>query len=119
MTRAPFQLFFARMQLLSTANTKIRKGEKIGFMSFGLHLAPANMSGVNVCSHASLGCIASCLNTAGRGDMSFVQNARIAKTKFFTSETQVFMAQLKKEIAAAIKKAIKKNFTPIALDESV
>jgi len=112
LTRAPFQLFFARMQLLTTNNTKIRKGEKIGFMSFGLHLAPANMSGTNVCSHASAGCIAACLNTAGRGAMSPVQNARIAKTKLFSSETQVFMAQLKKEIATAIKKAIKKNFTP-------
>ncbi len=51
------------MKLLTTANAKIRKGEKIGFKTFGIHLAPASLSGFNVCKDASAGCAASCLNT--------------------------------------------------------
>ena len=67
------------MKLLTTANTKIRKGEKLGFQTFGIHLAPANLSGFNVCKDASVGCTASCLNTAGMGVFSNVQIARIEK----------------------------------------
>lgn len=95
------------MKLLTTANAKIKKGEKMGFMSFGIHLAPASLSGFNVCKDASAGCAAACLNTAGHGAFSSVQKARIAKTKLFFSDKVSFLTQLKKEISAAIKKAEK------------
>jgi hypothetical protein len=71
------------MSLLNSGNAKTRKGEKKGFITYGLHLAPANLSGFNVCKDASAGCAAACLNTAGRGAMSNVQRARIAKTRLF------------------------------------
>ena len=112
LTIFPPMLFFARMQLLTTANTKIRKGEKKGYMSFGLHLAPHKLGGFNVCPHASHGCIAACLNTAGRGLMSPVQAARIAKTKFFGAKQTEFMEQLHKEITKAIAKAKKAGMVP-------
>lgn len=95
------------MKLLTTSNTKIRKGEKLGIQTFGIHLAPANLSGFNVCKDASSGCAAACLNTAGHGVFSSVQNARIAKTKLFFSDKSVFLSQLVKEINSAIKKATK------------
>ena len=97
------------MKLLTTANAKIRKGEKIGFKTFGIHLAPASLSGFNVCKDASLGCIYSCLNTAGMGAFSNVQLARIEKTRLFFKDKALFMSQLVKEITAAIKSAQKKN----------
>jgi hypothetical protein len=100
------------MKLLTTANTKIKKGEKMGFMSFGIHLAPAKLSGFNVCKDASAGCAAACLNTSGHGAFSSVQNARIAKTKLFFSDKVAFLSQLKKEIIAAIKKAEKNAMQP-------
>jgi len=100
------------MKLLTTANTKIKKGEKLGFMTFGIHLAPAKLSGFNVCPNASAGCAAACLNTAGMGVHSSVQSARIAKTLFFFKEREKFMAQLVKEIGAAIRKAEKNGFKP-------
>lgn len=100
------------MKLLTTANTKIKKGEKLGFMTFGIHLAPAKLSGFNVCPSASKGCAAACLNTAGMGVYSTVQAARIAKTKFFFSDKQGFMSQLIKEITAAIRKAEKNGMKP-------
>jgi hypothetical protein len=100
------------MKLLTTSNTKIRKGEKLGFMSFGIHLAPAKLSGFNVCKDASKGCAAACLNTAGMGVYSTVQAARIAKTKLFFSDKQAFMTQLFKEINSAIRKAEKNGMIP-------
>jgi hypothetical protein len=100
------------MKLLTTSNTKIKKGEKMGFMSFGIHLAPASLSGFNVCKDASKGCTAACLNTAGHGIFSTVQAARIAKTKLFFSNKSAFLSQLKKEIIAAIKKAEKNQMQP-------
>lgn len=102
----------ARMKLLTTSNTKIKKGEKLGFMSFGIHLAPAKLSGFNVCKSASAGCAAACLNTAGMGVYSSVQAARIAKTKFFFSDKPAFLIQLVKEISAAVRKAEKNGMKP-------
>lgn len=101
------------MKLLTTANAKIRKGEKIGFKTFGIHLAPASLSGFNVCKDASAGCAASCLNTAGMGAFSNVQLARIEKTRLFFKDKASFMAQLIKEITAAIKSAEKQGLTAV------
>lgn len=101
------------MKLLTTANAKIRKGEKIGFKTFGIHLAPASLSGFNVCKDASAGCAASCLNTAGMGAFSNVQLARIEKTRLFFRDKAFFLAQLIKEIAAAIKSAEKQGLTAV------
>jgi hypothetical protein len=100
------------MKLLTTSNTKIKKGEKMGFMTFGIHLAPAKLSGFNVCPSASAGCAAACLNTAGMGVFSNVQQSRIEKTKLFFSDKSAFMSQLVKEITSAIKKSIKSGMVP-------
>jgi hypothetical protein len=100
------------MKLLTTANSKIKKGEALGFLTFGIHLAPSTKSGYNTCQHSSIGCAAACLDTAGHGIFATVQAARIAKTKFFFQDKALFMAQLVKEIAAAIKSAQKKNLVP-------
>ena len=81
-------------------------------MTFGVHLAPANLSGFNVCSSASAGCAAACLNTAGMGVFSNVQNARIAKTRLFFSNRDFFMANVIKEITSAIAKAKKNGMKP-------
>lgn len=100
------------MKLLTTANTKIKKGEKLGYYSSGIHLAPARLSGFNTCQFASLGCAAACLNTAGMGVYSTVQKARIEKTKFFFNEKDSFLNKLYKEIQSAVKKAQKNNMIP-------
>ena len=94
-----------------TANSKISKSMKKGFLTYGIHLAPFNLSGFNVCANASAGCASACLNTAGRGRMTNIQKARIAKTKRFFSDKKVFLQQLSKEIKSAIKSADKKQMT--------
>ena len=84
------------MKLLSTANPKIQKGTKLGYLSFILHLAPADLSGKEVCPKRTAGCTAACLNTAGRGGMfkkgettNIIQQARIRKTKMFFEQRAV------------------------------
>lgn len=108
------------MKLLSTGNPKILKGMKQGYMTYILHLAPADVSGYNTCPKATAGCKAACLNTAGRGGMfkkgettNVIQQARIRKTKMFFENRDVFLAILKDDIRKAIKQAEKKGLIPV------
>ncbi len=99
------------MKLLSTSNAKLEKGEKFGYLSFGLSLAPHTLSGKNFCPHASAGCAAACLNTSGHGALKTVQDARIKKSHFFIRDRAAFLTQLETEILAAQRKAKKMNLT--------
>lgn len=100
------------MAILNAGNAKTRKGQKLGWKTYGIHFAPEKLSGFNVCKHASLGCASSCLNTAGRGAMSSVQRARIEKPRRFFLHKQAFMAELFAEIRKAIRKAEKEKLNP-------
>lgn len=108
------------MKLLSTANPKIQKGTKLGYLSFILHLAPAQLSGKETCPKRTAGCTAACLNTAGRGGMfrkgentNMIQQARVRKTKMYFEQRDEFMAQLEKDINLGIKQAAKLGLTPV------
>lgn len=95
-------------------NAKTVKGQKKGYLTGVLYLAPSTLSGYQVCPFAKVaGCEKSCLNTAGRGAMNSVQKARIAKTKYFMEDQEAFMEQLIKEIRALIKKAEKMGLIPV------
>lgn len=101
------------MKLLGIANTKTMKGEKLGFRTYIMHLAPSTLSGYQVCPMASPGCASACLNLSGMGVFSTVQKARIAKTKLFFEDRGTFMAQLVKEVQAAIRSSRKLGLTPV------
>jgi len=100
------------MKLLNGGNYKTSKGESFGWKTYGLHLSPFNISGNNVCPNASTGCATACLNTAGRGAMRNVQEARIRKTQLFFNDREGFLRQLFKEIKSAVKSAARKELTP-------
>ena len=107
-------------KLLSTANPKIQKGTKLGYLSYILHLAPSTLSGKNTCPKATPGCIAACLNTAGRGGMfkrgentNMIQKARIRKTKMYFEQRDEFLAALEADIRKAIRFAERKGLTPV------
>jgi hypothetical protein len=107
------------MKLLSTGNPKVLKGLKQGFNTYILHLAPANLSGYEVCPKRTAGCTSACLNTAGRGGMfkkgentNIIQKARIRKTKMFFENREQFMAELVKDIQLGIKQSEKKYLIP-------
>jgi hypothetical protein len=107
-------------KLLTAANAKIVKGAAKGFRTFGLHLAPWNLSGFQVCASASAGCIAGCLNKAGHGGMfrkgettNTVQEARKAKTAWFFNEREAFMTRLVREVQNGVKYAAKRGTLPV------
>ena len=99
------------MRYLTLSNSKIIKGFQKGFITYGLHLAPSTLSGRNVCPSASPGCAAACLNTAGRGMMNMVQEARINKTNKFFDNKFEFVLQLVKDIQAGIRFATRKQMS--------
>ena len=107
-------------KLLSTANPKIQKGTKMGYLSFILHLAPADLSGREVCPKRTKGCTDACLNKAGRGGMfrkgentNMIQKARIRKTQYFFNNRADFMLDLVSDIRKAIKFAERKGLIPV------
>ena len=107
------------MKLLTVGNPKVLKGMSQGFMTYILHLAPANLSGYETCPKRTEGCTAACLNTAGRGGMfkpggtNTIQEARKRKTRMFFEFRNDFMAALVKDIELAIKQSKKKDLTPV------
>ena len=91
--------------LLTVGNPKTAKGKELGYAVAVLHLAPSTLSGHNVCPMASEGCIAACLNTAGRGGIfragettNTIQQARIRRTKWLYSDRSSFIETLKRDV---------------------
>ena len=95
-------------------NAKTVKGEKYGYLTGILYLAPSDISGYQVCPMAKIAkCENACLYTAGRGGMNNVQLARIAKTKRFFEDYDNFMNDLIFSINHLIRKAKKLNLIPL------
>ena len=88
------------------ANPKVAKNLGFGVLTAPLHLAPASLSGFNVCPMATRGCIKACLHTAGNpAYMPGKTRARVAKTKAYFEARQQFMLLLAAEIATYERKA--------------
>ena len=81
-------------------------------MTYGVYLAPYNLSGYNVCPESD-NCCKYCLNGSGRNKLELlsrkdggaIQNSRIRKTKLFFEDHTSFMRLLVHEIKQAEKKA--------------
>lgn len=102
------------LKLLSVAaDAKTVKGEKKGYLTGVLYLAPHTLSGYQVCPKASNGCRLACLYTAGRGVYTNTQTSRINKTIRFHEDRPAFMRQIVSEIEALIRKAKRENLIPV------
>lgn len=77
-----------------------------------VYMAPANLSGFNVCPSMTKGCSASCLFSAGCGRYNNVKIGRMRRTYQFIFRTDEFMARLVVEIEKLIKKAHKIGAIP-------
>jgi hypothetical protein len=98
---------FSSLLAEPTANPKLAKGLALGVMTAPLHLAPASLSGYNVCPMATQGCIKACLHTAGNPlYMPGKAKARIARTKAYFEQREAFMLVLAGEIAKLEKAAL-------------
>lgn len=98
--------------MLTVGNPKTQKGEKLGYLTGILHLAPARLSGYEVCASRSTGCTAGCLNFSGRGRFTRTQEARIRKTQLWFQDRDKFKADLIRSIEALERKAARENLTP-------
>jgi len=107
-------MFKSKALLSVSSDAKTIKGETLGFLTGILYLAPATTTKWNTCSMAKIAkCDVACLNSAGRGAFSSVQQARVNKTTWFFTERNTFMQQLVVDIAKLIKKANKKGLQPL------
>jgi hypothetical protein len=97
-----------------SADAKTIKGEKLGYMTGIMYLAPDTTSGIaNTCPFATEGCRKACLFTAGRaGIFPKINQARIAKTASFKFSRPEFMDQLGKNIKALVRKAGREGYKP-------
>ena len=97
------------------SNTKLRKNGA-AFETLGLSLSPHKSAGLgNLCTHASSGCIASCLNEQGLASVfDAIKEARKRRTEIFYRDREWFIGRLKTEIANRCKLA-KKRGTRVAV----
>ena len=131
----------SQFELLTVGNPKIAKGEKFGYLTAILHLAPSDLSGHNVCPMAlpaiaatpfdgvRSSCSRACLNTAGRGGMAkgvarldldmiragssnTIQAARIRRTRLYFDNRSEFMAMLARDIRRLERLAARFDLKP-------
>jgi hypothetical protein len=100
---------FKPVKSLLSKGTTNTKTEKNSLETFILYMAPYNTAGLNVCAHASPGCIQSCLFTAGRGVFNNVMESRINKTRYYIAGRYAFSLQLLSELQKVSKKAQKEG----------
>ncbi len=104
---------YSRPSLLSVmADAKTRKGLSMGYLTGILYLAPASLSGFNVCPKSSEGCRAACLYTAGRGRFYSTERARTVKTLAYFSNRERFNYRLRISIEALERKALRLGLKP-------
>ena len=107
-------------ELLTLTNPKVAKGAaERGYLPAVLHLAPATMAGANLCPWSSAECAAGCLNTSGRGGIGLdasgwntIQAARIRRTARLILEPAAFTDQLRREVAAHVKRSAAHELRP-------
>ena len=103
--------------LLSAGSTKIDKSNKIQDIYFSriMYLAPDDLAdGKNtLCPFAKIAkCNEACLNTAGMGIFSNVQQARIRKSLLFLNDQQEFMRLLVKDANTFLRECIRLDKKP-------
>lgn len=98
-------------------SAKLKKNGKVDQQhTYGLYLAPAKISGYNVCSHSTPECRMGCLHASGRTGMEMVcggnriQNARTKKARLLFEHQDFFMKWLVTEIDSKRKTAKKNGF---------
>jgi len=92
--------------LLTTSNAKTVKGEKFGYTTYILYMAPGsqNGKGINLCPCSSKGCASACLFKSGRGGFNRVEKARINKSNYFVYNRKGFLEQLDREVTNITKR---------------
>ncbi len=95
-------------------STKHEKAYKYNELVYTIYLAPAKMSGYEVCPMRTPECTKACLNESGHNRMDIHKNginkSRITKTKLFFEHREFFVRWVIDEIKSAKKKADKLGY---------
>lgn len=92
-------------RVLGTSH-KVELSESVGVLTSVLYLSPASESGRNLCPSSTAGCRAACLGHSS-GKMVFPTHkaARIRKSLQLQNDRAAFLADVRKDIAALVRKA--------------
>jgi hypothetical protein len=94
------------------SSAKILKNEKYNELTYIIYLAPADLSGYEVCPKRTAECTHACLFGSGQVIMdktNRIVESRIKKTQMFFQNREYFMSWVVKEIEQAKAKAEKKG----------
>ena len=94
--------------LLTSSSAKIIKSNEFDNVHYNvvMYLAPSDLSGHNLCAHASGICILLCLNTAGRASFDVkIPKARLRRATLFNTCKICFLIRLDYELAREARKA--------------
>lgn len=92
-----------KSDLLGYQSTKTVKGEKLGYVTAILYLAPHQMTpGPSLCPFSSPGCRSVCLQSSGQ--LRFSVEDRKHKTMYFRQHTREFIDDLAHEIELFVKR---------------
>lgn len=96
-------------------NPKTIKGQKYGFMTAVLYMAPHTLSGQNFCPMADVaGCAGPCLNTAGNPAYAETKTkGRLNKARYFIEDREAFMNHLVRDLHRFVQRTIAKEFIPL------
>lgn len=102
-------------KLLSQENVKLQKGGR--GTGYGLSLAPAKISGYEVCASRSPACTSHCIFTSGHGRPELIRKdgihtiwwSRILKTMWLMRDRQAFLEKLCRDVANHRTAAIRLN----------
>lgn len=103
------------MKLLGT-NAKLSKtaGDAAKYFAAGLTLAPASLSGHNVCNASTIGCRSACLaHFSGRRVSRVARAKALRDTLRYFDDRAGFLADLDRDIAAHVRKAEQLQLVPI------
>ena len=100
--KEPTRLMFKSGNQKTDKNQSVEGLENIVVLH--LNLAPADLSGYNVCPMASLGCKSACLHTAGNPVFQAQKDkGRINRARFYMQDRDKFMTQLTRELVNFVK----------------
>jgi hypothetical protein len=91
-------------------NIKLKKGAKRGYITAGLPMAPAKLSGYQVCPHSTAGCRAACIYESGHAMIfGMINRGRTARARAWFQQRDEFKARLMAELGLQVKLAAKKR----------
>ncbi len=97
---------------LLSDSVKTLKGLKVGVGTAVMYLAPAGMSGHQICALRTAGCEAACLHDSGMLRFRNAQAAQLKRTWYFFEHRAEFIGMLEREIAAHEAKCRRDGLRP-------